>query len=163
MRSLGIVPQPSAGSPGPMPEPGLYRATLVEIKDQEGSAFGPQWALIWRIDAALDGGDFPDDAHITQWVNQTLHPSGHAYATFCALIGRDIKSGEEITADDLIGTAAQIEVGQGRKQDGSLRVKKDGSPRYDVLTVRPLRRRTAEQPQPEPPLGTVPGDEKFNF
>jgi len=95
---------------------GMYEAELVEIRDIQ-TQFGASWRWIFRItDAETENGEAPLVSGVT---SQRLSTRSKAYAWICALLGRNLKGGETIDLDSLIGKKAQVEIRNRRMRDGT--------------------------------------------
>lgn len=95
---------------------GMYEAELVEIRDIQ-TQFGASWRWIFRItDAETEDGEAPLVSGVT---SQRLSTRSKAYAWISALLGRNLKGGETIDLDSLIGKKAQVEIRNRRMRDGT--------------------------------------------
>jgi len=113
---------------------GMYEAELVEIRDIQ-TQFGASWRWIFRVlDAETENGDTPLVSGVT---SQRLSTRSKAYAWISALLGRNLKGGETIDLDTLVGKKAQVEIRNRRMRDGT--------EVSNVVDVKPLPRRKARR------------------
>ncbi len=95
---------------------GMYEAELVEIRDIQ-TQFGASWRWIFRItDAETEDGEAPLVSGVT---SQRLSTRSKAYSWISALLGRNLKGGETIDLDSLVGKKAQVEIRNRRMRDGT--------------------------------------------
>ena len=113
---------------------GMYEAELVEIRDIQ-TQFGASWRWIFRVlDAETENGEAPLVSGVT---SQRLSTRSKAYAWISALLGRNLKGGETIDLDTLVGKKAQVEIRNRRMRDGT--------EVSNVVDVKPLPRRKARR------------------
>ena len=113
-------------------EEGMYEAELTEIREIE-TQFGQSWRWIFRVlDAETENGDTPLVSGVT---SQRLSTRSKAYAWISALLGRNLKGGETIDLDSLVGKKAQVEIRNRRMRDGT--------EVSNVVDVKPLPRKRA--------------------
>jgi len=95
---------------------GMYEAELVEIRDIQ-TQFGASWRWIFRVlDAETEDGEAPLVSGVT---SQRLSTRSKAYSWISALLGRNLKGGETIDLDSLVGKKAQVEIRNRRMRDGT--------------------------------------------
>ena len=112
---------------------GMYEAELIEIREIQ-TQFGNSWRWIFRItDAETENGE-PLVSGVT---SQRVSTRSKAYSWISALLGRNLKGGETIDLDSLVGKKAQVEIRNRRMRDGT--------EVSNVVDVKPLPRRKARR------------------
>ena len=106
----------------------------MEIRDIQ-TQFGASWRWIFRVlDAETENGEAPLVSGVT---SQRLSTRSKAYSWISALLGRNLKGGETIDLDTLVGKKAQVEIRNRRMRDGT--------EVSNVVDVKPLPRRKARR------------------
>jgi hypothetical protein len=114
---------------------GSYEAifTRYEVDEME---FGPVYKLYFEIknDEEYDGKE------LSRLVSQKFNPKSNLFQTVQGLLGRPVRSGEEIDLDALIGRPCVLNIGHNVKERGTFE---------QIDGVNPARKKK-QRSQPEP-------------
>lgn len=103
---------------GGMIEPGVYRARLIKIEDEESSEYGPQIKFYFVV---LDEDGEPTSQEILGWASAKFHPKSKLYTWARAMLRSKCPNPEsdDLETEDLLNKRCDIEIVSYRKKDGS--------------------------------------------
>lgn len=101
-------------------EEGVYEATFKGIEERSITVDQEERKILeWRFSIETENGEVVVTGITSNKISVGRQPS-KAYKWFCAIVGRELKSGEKINTDELIGTNVLVEVKYKKLRDGSL-------------------------------------------
>ncbi|MEM4483769.1 MAG: hypothetical protein QXS19_07620 [Candidatus Methanomethylicia archaeon] len=100
-------------------EEGIYEATFKGVKERTITVDKEKRRILeWRFSIETDNGEVVITGITSNKISVGRLPS-KAYRWFCALVGRELKSGEKINTDELVGTKVLVEVKNKKLRDGT--------------------------------------------
>lgn len=101
-------------------EEGVYEATFKGIEERSITVDQEERKILeWRFSIETENSEVVVTGITSNKISVGRQPS-KAYKWFCALVGRELKSGEKINTDELVGTKVLVEVKYKKLRDGSL-------------------------------------------
>jgi hypothetical protein len=129
------------------PEPGIYRARLVDVQEGEGQ-FGPFVKWFYELlEEGYEGQTIRDQSSIPE----TFTAATKTWQRSQALLGRLIQPGEEIDLRDLIGNECMLTLGHKETDHGTFAT---------VEAVNPVRRKKPKKQAPLQPSEFDEDDEE---